>query len=108
MRVVEIETQDNQTRYVVVDEEGSLVIPVVRYLKYLDCIGSARNTLRSYAAALRLYWTSCHRSSSTGNRSPWIISLALSCGSNFPLALSRCFLLIRRNKPDPIGRSIIL
>jgi len=57
MRVVEIETQDQQMRYVVVDEEGSLVVPLVRYLKYLDRIGSARQTLRSYAAALRLYWT---------------------------------------------------
>jgi integrase/recombinase XerD len=56
MRVVEIETQDHQRRYVVVDEEGRLVEPVVRYLKYLDRIGSARHTLRSYATALRLYW----------------------------------------------------
>src|SRR6266478_6496858 len=56
MRVVEIETQDHQKRYVVIDEEGRLVVPVVHYLKYLDRIGSARNTLRSYAAALRLYW----------------------------------------------------
>ncbi len=57
MRVVEIEAQDHQRRYVVIDEEGSLVVPVVHYLKYLDRLGSARHTLRSYAAALRLYWT---------------------------------------------------
>src|SRR6266700_1593790 len=56
MQVVEIETQDQQRRYVVVDDEGVLVEPVVRYLKYLDRIGVARNTLRSYATALRLYW----------------------------------------------------
>src|SRR3989441_4917635 len=56
MRVVEVETQDRKTRYVVIDEEGKLVEPIVHYLKYLDRIGSARNTLRSYAAALRLYW----------------------------------------------------
>ena len=56
MRVVEIETQDHKVRYVVMDEEGQLVGPSVQYLKYLDRIGSARNTLRSYAAALRLYW----------------------------------------------------
>jgi len=56
MRVVEIETQDHQRRYVVMDEEGRLVVPIVHYLKYLDRIGSARQTLRSYAAALRLYW----------------------------------------------------
>jgi integrase/recombinase XerD len=56
MRVVEIETQDAQKRYVVIDENGELVEPIVRYLKYLDRIGSARHTLRSYATALRQYW----------------------------------------------------
>jgi site-specific recombinase XerD len=56
MRVVEVETQDQKIRYVVIDEEGQLVDPIVRYLKYLDRIGSARQTLRSYAAALRQYW----------------------------------------------------
>src|SRR5216684_3142215 len=56
MRVVEIETQNHQIRYVVVDEEGRLVVPIVRYLKYLDRIRSARQTLRSSATALRQYW----------------------------------------------------
>lgn len=56
MRVVEIETGDQKIRYVVIDDEGRLVEPVIRYLKYLDRIGSARHTLRSYAFALRLYW----------------------------------------------------
>jgi len=56
MRVVEIETQDQQRRYVVIDDEGMLVEPIVRYLKYLDRIGIARNTLRSYATVLKQYW----------------------------------------------------
>src|SRR5436305_1893298 len=56
MYVVEIQTADHHKRYVVVDEKGSLVEPIVRYLKYLDRIGAARNTLRSYASALKLYW----------------------------------------------------
>ncbi len=56
MRVVEVETQDHKIRYVVMDEEGKLVDPIVHYLKYLDRVGSARQTLRSYAAALRQYW----------------------------------------------------
>lgn len=56
MRVIEIEAQDHQKRYVVIDETGMLVEPIVRYLKYLDQIGSARQTLRSYAYMLRLYW----------------------------------------------------
>lgn len=57
MRVQEILTADCQKRYVVVDESGDLVIPVVRYLKYLHAIGRARNTLRTYAYCLSLYFT---------------------------------------------------
>ena len=56
MRVVEVETQDHQRRYVVMDDTGTLVEPLVRYLKYLDRSGSARQTLRSYAYALKHYW----------------------------------------------------
>ncbi len=56
MRVVEVETQDHQKRYVVIDDTGAIVDPIVRYLKYLDRLSSARQTLRSYASALRLYW----------------------------------------------------
>ena len=57
MLVQEIVTPRHQKRYVVVDENGDLVIPVVRYLKYLDAIGRARNTLRTYAQGLSLYFT---------------------------------------------------
>lgn len=56
MRVVEIETEDHQKRYVVIDGAGILVEPIARYLKYLDRINSARQTLRSYAHTLKLYW----------------------------------------------------
>lgn len=56
MRVVEIEIQDQQKRYVVIDDTGSLIEPIAHYLKYLDRINAARQTLRSYAFALRLYW----------------------------------------------------
>lgn len=56
MHVVEIETCNHEIRYVVVDPDGMLIEPIVRYLKYLDRIGAARYTLRSYAFALRLYW----------------------------------------------------
>jgi integrase/recombinase XerD len=56
MRVVEIEIQDQQKRYVVIDDTGSLIEPIAQYLKYLDRINAARQTLRSYALALRLYW----------------------------------------------------
>jgi site-specific recombinase XerD len=33
-----------------------LVEPIMRYLKYLDRIGAARNTLHSYATVLKQYW----------------------------------------------------
>src|SRR6266568_2177652 len=35
MRVVEVETQDHQKRYVVIDDTGKIVDPIVRYLKVL-------------------------------------------------------------------------
>src|SRR5712691_7316058 len=57
MRVQEILTADREIRYVIVDEGGNLIIPVVRYLKYLHAIGRARNTLRAYAHNLSLYFT---------------------------------------------------
>ena len=56
MRVQEILTATNQKRYVLVDENGDLVVPALRYLKYLDSIGRARNTLRSYAHGLKLFF----------------------------------------------------
>jgi integrase/recombinase XerD len=58
MRVQEIVTpQLHQKRYIVIDERGDLIVPVVRYLKYLDAIGRARNTLHAYAQSLSLYFT---------------------------------------------------
>jgi integrase/recombinase XerD len=56
MRVIEVETSQNERRYAVIDERGALVEPVMRYLKYLDRLGAARNTLHSYATVLKLYW----------------------------------------------------
>jgi len=57
MRVQEILTADLQKRYVVIDDTGNLVVPAIRYLKYLNAIGRARNTLRAYAQSLSLYFT---------------------------------------------------
>jgi integrase len=39
-----------------VDEEGFPVIPVVKYLKYLDTTGKSRNTLKTYCYALKQYF----------------------------------------------------
>jgi len=58
MRVQErVTPQHHQKRYIVVDDSGDLIVAVVRYLKYLDAIGRARNTLRAYAQSLSLYFT---------------------------------------------------
>lgn len=56
MRVIEVETSQNERRYAVIDDGGTLVEPVTRYLKYLDRLGAARNTLHSYATVLKQYW----------------------------------------------------
>jgi len=55
MRVQEILTVEYHKRYVVVDEQGHLVVPVARYLKFLERIGRARDTLRAYAHGLKLF-----------------------------------------------------
>ena len=57
MRVQEVLTPDREKRYVVLDDNGELVVPAIRYLKYLNAIGRARNTLRTYAQGLSFYFT---------------------------------------------------
>ena len=95
MHVVEIEIQDGQSRYVVINEAGELVGPIVRYLKYLDCIGSARLTLRSYAYSLMHYWEYL-----TQQHLDWQqvtlddLSRFVRLRSNCPPGHSRCSLLI--------------
>lgn len=56
MRVQEVQLPNGSCRYVVVNDAGALLTPVVRYLKYLDSAGRARNTLKGYAHALCLYF----------------------------------------------------
>lgn len=47
---------DNKIRYLLVDNQGEIVMPVAKFLKYKDNSGTARNTLRSYSYALKLYF----------------------------------------------------
>lgn len=56
MRVEVIIKGDGKKRYVLVDDKGELVLPVVKFIKYRDNIGSARNTLRAYTYHLKLYF----------------------------------------------------
>lgn len=55
MKVQEIYV-DGSTRYMLLDSEGSPVLVVTKYLKYLDQIGKAENTLKSYSYHLKLYF----------------------------------------------------
>lgn len=56
MRVQEALTRDGRVRYLLVTDDGDIVEPVARYLKYLDATGKARNTIRAYCYHLKLYF----------------------------------------------------
>ncbi|KQO04661.1 tyrosine-type recombinase/integrase [Paenibacillus sp. Leaf72] len=56
MRVQEVILMDNNKRYVLIDGNGLPVIPVLKYLKYLDNTGKSRNTQKTYCYALKQYF----------------------------------------------------
>ncbi|PFD49398.1 transposase [Bacillus cereus] len=47
---------ENGKRYILVDSDGVPVIPVVKYLKYLDVTGKSSNTQKTYCYALKQYF----------------------------------------------------
>lgn len=47
---------EGKTRYMLLDSDGSPIIPVIKYLKYLDDIGRAPNTLKTYCYHMKLYF----------------------------------------------------
>ena len=55
-RLTTVITPEGHVRYVVVNAEGSIVQPVAGYLRYLDDVGKARNTLRVYGLGLAHYF----------------------------------------------------
>ncbi len=56
MKVVTVATADDRTRYMLVDEEGKPVIPVMKYIKFKDNSEAARNSLRCYCQHLKLFF----------------------------------------------------
>lgn len=48
MRVECLITSEGKERYMLVDNKGGSVAAVLRYIKYKDNTGSARNTLREH------------------------------------------------------------
>lgn len=57
MKVVEVTTTDNRTRYYLADDTGAPVEPVLQYLRFKDNAGYARNTLRMHCIHLKHYFT---------------------------------------------------
>lgn len=56
MRVQEIRLDDRRKRYILLDDEGIPVVPVVKYLKYLDNTGKSYYTLKTYCYSLKLFF----------------------------------------------------
>lgn len=56
MRVETVITPNNKTRYILLNDAGDPVEPVLKYLKYKDNAGAARNTLRAYCYHLKLFF----------------------------------------------------
>lgn len=56
MRVEEIVTPSGKKRYLLVDNNGELIEPVCKFLKFKDNAGKARNTLRAYCYHLKEFF----------------------------------------------------
>lgn len=56
LRVEALITSEHKTRYMLVNALGEPVEPVLRYIKFKDNTGSARNTLRAYCYHLKLFF----------------------------------------------------
>jgi integrase len=57
MEVKKVKTNDNRVRYYLADDDGLPVEAVLKFLKFKDNMGYARNTLRMYCTHLRQYFT---------------------------------------------------
>lgn len=56
MRVQEVKLGNNQRRYLLVDSKGLPIVPVARYLKYIDNSEKSFNTQKTYCYSLKLYF----------------------------------------------------
>ncbi|SIP91815.1 Site-specific recombinase XerD [Domibacillus enclensis] len=57
LKVQEVILDNFQKRYILVNGDGSPVLPVMKYLKYLDSTGKSYNTQKTYCYALKHYFT---------------------------------------------------
>ena len=53
MRVQEVLLENNNKRYILLDQKGFPVISVMKYLKYIDTTGKSANTQRTYCYSLK-------------------------------------------------------
>ena len=56
MKVQEVNLDNNQRRYLLVDDSGLPIIPVAKYLKYIDNSEKSFNTQKTYCYSLKLYF----------------------------------------------------
>ncbi|MDU5107142.1 tyrosine-type recombinase/integrase [Clostridium sp.] len=56
MKVQEVKLDVSQRRYLLVDDTGIPIIPVAKYLKYIDNSQKSFNTQKTYCYALKLYF----------------------------------------------------
>lgn len=56
MKVESLITGEGKERYMLVDDKGDPVEIVLKYIKYKDNTGAARNTLRAYCYHLKLFF----------------------------------------------------
>jgi integrase len=57
MKIVELKTLEGKVRYYLSDDTGAPVPPVLKYLKFKDNAGYARNTLRMHCIHLKHFFT---------------------------------------------------
>ncbi len=56
MRVQKVLIENNNKRYILLDQEGFPVIPVMKYINYLDKTGKRPNTQKTYCYSLKHFY----------------------------------------------------
>ncbi len=56
MKVQEVKLDTYQRRYLLVEDNGLPILPVAKYLKYIDVSGKSFNTQKTYCYSLKLYF----------------------------------------------------
>ncbi|MGP7817328.1 tyrosine-type recombinase/integrase [Niallia sp. 01092] len=57
MRVQEVLLENGNKRYMLLDRSGVPILPVLKYIKYLDTTGKSSNTQKTYCYSLKQYFT---------------------------------------------------